>query len=55
MTHESQAWITPVLGLTKYFLGEVVLTWQKGKCNQNELYDGLYITIAAISLYMSVQ
>lgn len=29
MTHESQACITPVLGRTKYFLGEVVLTYGK--------------------------
>lgn len=28
MMHESQGCITPVLGLTKYFFGEVVLTYQ---------------------------
>jgi len=40
MTKESQGCMTPVLGLTKYFLGEVVLTWQKVKYDKNESIKG---------------
>lgn len=42
MTHESQACITPVLGRTKYFLGEVVLTYGKKSGNYQKYVDKIY-------------
>lgn len=38
MIQESHGWMTPVLGLTKYFFGDVVLTWfGEGKHTKEEV------------------
>lgn len=36
MMQESQGWMTPVLGLTKYFLGDVVFTWSLSEEDEEE-------------------
>lgn len=37
MMQESHGWMTPVLGLTKYFFGDVVFTWlMKPKTQKKE-------------------
>ena len=36
MMQESQGWMTPVLGLTKYFLGDVVFTWSLSEEEEEE-------------------